>query len=142
MKKYIKIAQIANYLAAFLLFAFGVTYFFKSSFMPYHEEAVGVPWSQLETPVQVLILALMRCVGGGFLAVSVTIFLLQYHFTQTARRWVAWVIFASGWIVTCASIYATVLVRLHTLGNPPTGLASFGLLLLFIGLVFNRKSIN
>lgn len=142
MKYNSKIASIANYLAALLLFAFGVTYFFKGSFMPYHEEAVGVAWSEIDTSIQVLILALMRCVGGGFLAVSVVIIFLQYHFTKTARKWVAWAIFMSGWIVTCASIYATVLVRLYTPGNPPTVLASFGLVLLLVGLIFNRKSIK
>ena len=35
---------------------FGVTYVLRPEFMPYHAEAVGLPWTRVAQPYQVLIL--------------------------------------------------------------------------------------
>ena len=44
--------------------------------MPYHSEALGSSWSDVEPKTQVLILALMRVAGGGFLATGLAISIL------------------------------------------------------------------
>lgn len=138
----LRIANIANYFAALLLFTFGIIYFFKSSFMPYHSEALGLPWEDLKESTQTLIIALMRCVGGGYLAVGIGIFILQSCLKKIANFKIAWVIFLIGVIVTGASIYATFIVRLNTPGNPPTTLAFFGVLLFIVGLIFNKRYLH
>lgn len=110
--------------------------------MPYHAQAIGDEWTALNQPTQTLILALMRCVAGGYLAVSITIFILQQHLYKTGKKWIAWCIFLSGWIVTGTSVYATILVRLKTEGNPPTTLACAGLIFLLLGLFLNLNIIK
>lgn len=137
-----RIASISNYLSAVLLLLFGVVYGMKSSFMPYHAEALGCGWEEIDGATQLLILALMRCVAGGYLAVAVGVVVMQYLFNRLKIKSLAWLIFISGWIVTGFSVYATVLVRIYTPGKPPTALAIFGLLLFVVGLYFNLKSLT
>lgn len=110
--------------------------------MPYHAQALDQTWEMINKPTQTLILALMRCVAGGYLAVSIAITIMQYNFRRTGKCWLAWVILLSGWIVTGASVYATILVRLNTPGNPPTTLAFIGLGLFLFGFIYNKKSLK
>ena len=136
-----RVASFATFLASGILIVFGGIYLFKSSFMPYHAETIGQQWSDLDANMQFMILALMRAVSGGFLAVAITIAWLQVIFNKTYHRWIPVIIFWAGAIVSGASIYATLLVRLNTDGNPPTALAITGIGLLFIGYAFNKRAI-
>lgn len=81
-----KIARLANYMAAFLLLLFGILYLFKSSFMPYHGEALACNWEEIASGNQILILALMRTVAGGYLAVALTIVILQKNLQQIKQN--------------------------------------------------------
>ena len=137
-----KIGSLANYLAALILFTFGIIYLFRTSFMPYHSEALSLDWSEVESNTQFLILALMRGVSGGFIAISIAVIVLQKKFSSTKIPWIPWLILTTGLIVTSASIYATMIVRLNSPGKPPTTMAIVGILLLIIGYVFNQKQLN
>lgn len=137
-----KIARMANYMAAFLLLLFGILYLFKGSFMPYHGEALACNWEEIASGNQILILALMRTVAGGYLAVALTIVILQKKFTTNKTKWIPLLLFGAGVIVSITSVYATLLVRFYTPGNPPTALALGGVFLLALGLVFNLRSLS
>ena len=137
-----KIGSIANYLAALLTLAFGMIYLLKNSFMPYHSEALSLEWKEVESNTQYLILALMRAVSGGFVAASLVVVVLQRKFILTKISWIPWLIFATGLIVSFASIYATMIVRLNSPGKPPTVMAIGGIVLLIIGFIFNQKALK
>ncbi|MFP4445174.1 MAG: hypothetical protein ACLFPD_02875 [Desulfosudaceae bacterium] len=69
MEKNIKIAFWC-YLAALIgLAVSGGIYLFRSSFMPYHSVAVGLPWAEVPAPFQLLILALMKVIGAAWLVI-------------------------------------------------------------------------
>lgn len=136
-----KIGKISNYLAAVILLVFGFIYLFKWSFMPYHSEALSLKWEELEKPTQILILALMRAVSGGFIAVSVLIIILQVKFKNNKLAWIPLLILICGVLITLTTIYATMIVRLNSPGNPPTVIAYVQLLLLMLGYIFNRKTL-
>lgn len=134
----IRIGNICNYLAAFILFSFGVVYLFSPSFMDYHREALSMDWEDLDPSTRFLILALMRAVAGGFIASAVGIGALQFRFASSRLPWIPKIILVQGLLVSTASIYATLLIRMNTPGNPPTGLAIFGMVLLVTGFYFNQ----
>ena len=136
-----RVASVATFLASGILLVFGGIYLFKSSFMPYHAQTIGMEWSELDTNMQFMILALMRAVSGGFLAVAITIAWMQLIFNKTLHRWIPVIIFWAGAVVSGASIYATLIVRMNTDGNPPTALAITGIGLLFMGYAFNKRAI-
>ncbi len=133
------ITTLPNYLGALMLLAFGVTYFTKDSFMPYHSDAVNQDWSSIDSSTRYLILALMRAVSGGFFVSFVATVSLQFKFRKYKQAWIANIIFAIGTIIAAIIIYATYVVRLHTNGNPPTMLAYIGFVLFLTGFLINRR---
>ena len=136
------IGAISNYLAGLILLTMGLIYLFKNSFMPYHRDAVSMQWIELNVETQFLILALMRAIAGGYLAVAVMIIVLQKRFSTTPLKWIPIVILITGFIISLTSIYATLLVRFNSPGKPPTLLAIIGLVLLIVGYLNNRKEVN
>lgn len=116
---------------------FGLIYLIKNQFMPYHSAALGSLWSDLEANWQVLIIALMRAAGGGFLATGLAMFILliiPYRAGET------WSIYAIPLISLCTSfgtLYATLLVKTRTPGNPPVILSFIAIALTIIGFIFS-----
>lgn len=134
-----RIGGISNYLVALLLLGFGLTYLLKGSFMPYHKVAVSHEWNQVDSKMQFLILALMRAVSGGFILAALLIFWLQFKFSKTKLKWIPPMILISGTIIALSALYATIIVRVNTPGNPPSTIIIGALIFLIIGFTFNRK---
>ena len=85
MSTRMKAAFGCHFIAILILLAFGLAYLVRSEFMPYHAIAAGMRWDELGTGVQVLILGLMRAVGGACLAIAVLeLTLLLVPFRQGA----------------------------------------------------------
>lgn len=55
---------------------------FSGKFIPFHEEAAGRPWNRVDAPLQLVIIALMRVSGLGFLVIALllTIFPIVNYF--------------------------------------------------------------
>jgi uncharacterized membrane-anchored protein len=138
----IKIAGLVNYLAATLLMVMGIIYLTKTSFMPYHGDAISLDWFEVEKNTRVLILALMRGVSGGLLSVSVTILYLQFKFTSTRLRWIPGLILIAGIILSATVLYAMLIIKSYTPGNPPFALTISGTVLLITGFYLNMKEIK
>ena len=138
----IKIASLINYLAATLLMVMGIVYLTKTSYMPYHSDAISLNWYEVEKNTRVLVLALMRGISGGLLAVSVTILYLQFKFTSTRLSWIPLLILIVGIILSVTVLYAMLIIKLNTPGNPPFALAISGIVLLLTGFFLNMKEIK
>ncbi len=73
------------YLSAFFIVSlFAAAYLKRSDFMPYHAQAVGLSWAEIEPRMQVLLMALIRVVGAGWIALA------------GAGVMLAWLIFFGG----------------------------------------------
>ena len=131
------ISFISYALVALVLILFGLIYLIKNQFMPYHEEALNSSWSDLESNLQVLILALMRAAGGGFLATGLAIFILLIIPFRAGDTWAMYGIPSIGLCTSFGTLYATLLVKTRTPGNPPVILSSIALALTIIGFIFS-----
>jgi hypothetical protein len=132
-----KIAFACHLLAIFIIAAFGLTYLLRSEFMPYHGAAVGMPWAEVSAPFQVLILALMRAVGGACIAVVVlALFVLLVPFRRGAK-WARWALPAGGLVIAAGALYAMLFVALNTTAKPPWIGPAAGALLVLVGLAFS-----
>jgi hypothetical protein len=120
-----------------VLLIFGFTYLLRPEFMNYHRIAVQKDWKELAPEIQILILALMRTIGGGFLSVALAIFILQLEFNRNQYHWIALIILIVGVVLNICVVYATLLVRMKTKGRPPTVIALLLLIMLLIGYFFN-----
>lgn len=134
--------KTANYFVALFATGFGLMYLLRGSFMPYHSEAVSLPWEMVEEKFRFLILALMRAASGGYLVGAAVILGLQYKFDKTGQKWIPPLILVCGSIVALTSFYATMIVRLNSPGKPPTVMSLVLLALIVVGYYFNLRSLR
>ena len=130
-----------NFSVAFGLLGLGIIYIAKNRFMHYHSQAVSLKWDEIGKDMQLLILALMKTVGGGFIAVAVAIVLLQLKFYLEKISWIPLLILVMGLIIYLASIYAQIQVRRNTPGNPPITISFLGIVMLIAAYIFNILSL-
>lgn len=131
------ISFISYSFVALVSILFGLIYLTRNQFMPYHAEALSLSWSELSENMQVLILALMRAVGGGFLATGLAIFILLIIPFGVGDKWTIYAIPAISLCTSLGTLYATLLVKTKTPGKPPVILGFLALALTIIGFIFS-----
>ena len=136
------LASLANYTVATALFILALIYLIKPSFMPYHSQALSVTWNELSSATQTLFLALMRVCGGGWLATSLAIALLQWQFAKKQASWIPATILGVGLAAVLSTLYATLLVYLNTPGVPPIPGLLVLIFLLIGGYWLNRAMVK
>ena len=130
-------AAVCYFLTALIAFAYCFIYITRSEFMPYHKDAIELSWSELDKKLQVLILALMRAVGGGWLAAGISIiFLLIFPFRE-GETWSLYAIPIIGLAASFMSLYATLFVKRNTQANPPVNLVVAVIILLVLGFTLS-----
>ena len=139
MSAKMRVAFGCHVLAMLVLAAFGVTYLFRPEFMPYHAVAVGIPWAEVNPSFQVLILALMRAIGGACLAVVVLESVLLFVPFRQGVAWAKWAIPAGGLVISAGALYAMILVGLNTPATPPWPAPVAGAFLLVAGLLISLE---
>jgi len=90
MDKKTKIAFWCYAAALIGLSVSGGIYLFRSSFMPYHSVAVGLPWTAVPAPLQLLILALMKVIGAAWLVIVLAGGILLLGPFRRGAAWVRW----------------------------------------------------
>lgn len=122
---------------------FAGMYLFRDAFMPYHETAAGRPWEMIGDEYQVLILALMRVSGGGWLATAVSIVLLLIAAWRYKIHWPYIAIPVIGFSALIPSLMATLYVKANSPAEPPVFLAALlsGLLAVafILALIYRTK---
>jgi len=72
MNKLIKILPILLYLIVGLIsMIMAFKNIFSNKFLPFHEKAAGRAWDDIDNPLKLVILSLLRLAGMGFLIVSI-----------------------------------------------------------------------
>jgi hypothetical protein len=129
---------VCSYLLAFLIAAaFAVAYLTRRQFMPYHQEAVARPWSEIDPRVQVLLLALMRIIGWAWLALTCAGLMLLYRVFFHPHGLLQLIGFQGFCLLAVApTIAVTTHVRRQTGARPPTRILSVVALLTVAGFVF------
>ena len=107
----------------------GLVYAVAWEFMPYHAEAVQRAWSDVDAPMQVLLISTLNACGSLLLCVTLAIiFLLSIPFRR-GELWASWAMTSLGIASMLAVIRSALHVDLQTAANPP-----WPLLLVIIGL--------
>lgn len=130
-------ASVCYGLAALVSMVFGAAYLVRSQFMPYHEEAIGLPWQQLDQRLQTLLLALMRTTGGGLLMGGISLAILLLIPFRAGEPWARFAIPAMGLVGGLPTLYATILVRSRTHAHTPVAASATGIVLLIIGFILS-----
>jgi hypothetical protein len=111
----------------------GVMFLFRSEFMPYHADAVGMPWSEVPEPFRILIMALLKLAGGGWLTVAIAEFVLLLVPFRQGARWALWAVPSLGLLHFAGVCNAMAHVTLNTPATPPWGATIASVALILIG---------
>ena len=97
----------------------GLLYLLSHEFMPYHADALSLEWNSLSPELQVLLLALMRVAGGGFLCVAIIVsFLIWFPFRE-GRTWARIALPITILVVYVPTLIATLSVTANTPATAP-----------------------
>jgi hypothetical protein len=136
--KFLKTLSFIIYLLVGIIgFVFAYFYLFRPEFMPYHADAVGMSWEQVGASTKVLILALMRVSGGGWLSTSTSIIFLLIARKRFQWQWFNVALVLVGLSALIPTLYATLYVRMNSPANPPWIAAVIGIGLLLAGLIMD-----
>lgn len=131
------IAFACHLIGILTMVGFGITYLFRKEFMPYHGVALGKSWGEVLKEFQILILALMRAVAGGTLAIAALALIVLLIPFRVGVVWAFWAVPVAGMILSAGSLYAMRLVATNKPGKPPFKLALFAVALAIVGLVLS-----
>lgn len=130
-------AFVCYTLGALLSAVFGVIYLTSTQFMPYHQDAVGLAWGELDSRMQTLLLALMRVSGGGFLATALSIIFMLFFPFYAGEEWSKYAIPMVGLAEALPALYAALLVRRRTPASPPLWAGLLAAALIVLGFVLS-----
>jgi uncharacterized membrane protein len=97
----------------------GLIYLFRSQFMPYHAIAVGKTWAEVTPAFQILLLALMKTIGGAWIAMAVAIGIVLFIPFRQGMHWARWAIPVVGFVALLPTVYATLSLVPITPTTPP-----------------------
>jgi hypothetical protein len=134
----ISLAAFASFaLAALISAAFGVLYLVRPRFMPYHQQALGLTWEELDHRLQALLLGLMRVAGGGMLAGGLSVAILLLVPFRAGEIWATYAILLIGLAGGLPALYATTLIRSRTQAHTPIAASAIGVGLLVLGTILS-----
>jgi len=128
-------ALIAEALMALGLAVLGAVYIFRGHFMPYHSKATGMGWNEVPESLQNLIVALMRVVGGTWIAISATVLWLLFVAARTGAVWAVLGAGIAGALTCLTAFLVTVWLGKVGLAQPPRLSALLGVLIFCVGTV-------
>lgn len=97
----------------------GSTYLLRGSFMPYHADALGRPWAEVEPALQTLLKALMEVAGAGWIGIGVATLVLVAVPMRRGERWGRLLIPVLFLIFYVPTLLATIAVLNGTPATPP-----------------------
>jgi hypothetical protein len=137
MSKRMKVAFGCHALALLIIAAVGVIYLSRTQFMPYHAVALGRSWADVDQVLQILLLALIRALGGACLATAFAMGILLVIPFRKGVFWARWAIPVVGLVAQLPLLYATLSVALNTPATPPWKGVLLIIVLLITGFILS-----
>ena len=135
-----KIAFNIYLVVALAWIAFGIVYISCPSFMPYHRQAVSMPWEALDPGLQVLIQAFMKMAAAGFFVSSLAVLVLLFIPFRRQARWAHRAIPLLGIVWNVLSVYVTSVVAAETGASTPWHVAAAGTVFMITGFILSPGS--
>ena len=111
-----KLAAILYAMDGIISIGLGAVYLFRASFMPYHAEALGRSWDDVEPALQALIGALA---GAGWVALGVATLVLVALPVRRGEQWARVLVPILLLLFYIPTLLATLAVLRETPASPP-----------------------
>lgn len=126
-------------IAMILLGGIGLVYLFQSQFMQYQAIAVGKTWIEMDPASQILWLALMRFIGGAWIATALAMGIVLFIPFRQGMRWARWAVPAIGLIALLPAFYAMLSISLNTPAVAPWRSVGLTIVLLIVGFMLSLE---
>lgn len=121
----------------------GLKFLTASQFFPYHAQAAGLEWSDLNPDLQMLILAGFKITGAGFLTVALNLSLMiLFSFTKHAQSWSGVAIPLVGLVFWSVVLSTTLTIFSATGAAAPWGPSLFCVIALLVGLFISQSALK
>lgn len=117
----------------------GARYLFAESFMPYHAQASGRSWDELEPRLQQTIRAMLMVIGGGMLAAGVTGALLSLLLLKPQSAWVTHITPLPYLLFAAPALLATARLRRQTGARTPALATAVGMALTLVAYALSVR---
>lgn len=139
MSTRMKFAFQSHLVAVFLLGCIGLLYLLQSQFMQYQAIAVGKTWAEIDPAFQILWVALMRFIGGAWIATALAMGIILYIPFRQGMRWARWAVPAIGLVALLPAFYAMLSVTLKTPATAPWKIVALTIIILVTGFILSSE---
>ena len=115
----IKLVIFLHSINIFFLVLFGSIYLFKKTCMSYHVQALGLAWQDVPVNTRLIILALMKIAGSGWLAAAAALIYLLILLASQGSFFICAAIFSIELLIWVPSTYVTFKVSSNTGAKTP-----------------------
>jgi uncharacterized membrane protein len=129
----LKIAFACNLVCVLLLILGGMVYLFSPQIMPYHQEAVGMEWDEIDSRMQIMLLSLLKGAGLAAIVSGVAMGILLLVPFQHGDAWSRWAIPAVGFMLLLPAVCIAAKLAIVTGALIPWTLLFIPIVLLIFG---------
>jgi len=115
----------------------GMVFLTRSTFMPFHQDALGKTWEKVDPNVQVLLLGLMRSAGGGLMTSGIGVAILLFIPFRVEAIWAIYSIPVIGLLMALPVLYSNLFIRSRTHAQMPVKGVSIGVGLIVVGFIMS-----
>jgi len=142
MNKKMKISFLCYLLVALVSMGFGIVYFLSSQIMPYHQQVIGMEWSEVAPRFQMMFLVLLNGSGISMFCLGLAMLFLLFFSFRKGEIWSRWaipVICLPGgiWVLYIARNLHT-----NTQASTPWQFAAILVVITIIGAILSIKKSN
>lgn len=128
--------MICYILSLTLVLTFSMIYIFRSSFMPYHRDAVQRQWHEIDTRMQKLLLALMNTLGMAWLSwIFICIYLLIILLSGPVIFWQLATFQIMYLLSAIAPVFVAIRLRMQTGAKTPVAGGVMAAVLSVLGFI-------
>lgn len=132
-----KIAFVLYMINGLICIIFGFRYLFCDTIMPYHQQAIGMKWTELEPGLQVLLNGLIKMTASCFFILGITTFVLLIIPFRRGERWAGWFIPALAFFWLGFGLYVPINIALKTQASTPWPASIVGLVFTVIAFLLS-----
>lgn len=97
----------------------GALYLTTSTFMPYHQDALGIAWEELPSRYQGFLLGVLKAMGAGSFTVSLALLIILAIPFRRGDAWAGWAVPMTGIVFTALTAYAAYFIDVRTPASTP-----------------------
>lgn len=137
-----KIAFVLYMINGLFCIIFGFRYLFCDTIMPYHQQAIGMKWTELEPGLQVLLNGLIKIAASCFFILGITTIVLLIIPFRKGERWAKWFIPALMFLWLGFGLYVPINIALKTQASTPWPASIVALAITVIAFLLSGVFLN